>query len=288
MKVIKDSAVLIVRELFWSPLWTVSGRNGFHDGAAWVDLIGLANDFESELDVRGIRIPIHRGQVGWSQLKLAERWGWSRTKVKAFLKRLEKHGRITTEVDNDTTIITITNYCDYQDACLERLQEIARTRVELDPEENRENAAEMQQMSSRNALNKETNEQGIKKEEICAFPTYEQARAALTDAAEGYTADEVKEAWNHFEATKDPQGFWIKDHATVRDWRAAMRSRMLVGRRLRPAKNVAGEPTRERFWPPEWDSLDLESIKGIATGAAETGDGETLKKCQAWLAAHGQ
>ena len=39
-------------------------------------------------------------------------------------------------------------------------------------------------------------------------------------------------------------------------------------------------------WPPEWDAYDAEKIRGIATGAAASGEATTLKKCRAWLAAH--
>jgi len=288
MNGIKDGGVFLVRELFWKSLWTggCSRECGFHPGAAWVDLLGLANDCDSELVVRGIQIPITRGQVGWSQFELARRWGWSRTKVKAFLKRLEKDGRITIKTDNETTIITITNYCEYQDAALERMQEKARTRDALDPQPDAQRAAEVQQIISRKALNGGTGEQGKEKEEGDSTPTFEQACEFFKGNTQGYTRDEIKEAWSHFEATKHPDGWWMKERAKVVQWSSAMESRMLTGRKLTAGKNTAAPPTTERRWPTEWDEYDAEKIRGIATGAAANGDAPTVKKCRAWLEAH--
>lgn len=288
MQGINDGGVFLVREFFWKPLWTggCTRECGFHPGAAWVDLLGLANDRDSELDVRGIKIPIKRGQVGWSQFKLAQRWGWSRTKVKAFLKRLEKDGRITVKTDNETTIITLTNYCEYQDAALERMQEKARARAALDPQKHTGSAAEEQQKSSRKALNGGTGEQGKEKEEGDLTPTFEHACGFFEGNAQGYTRDEIREAWSHFEATRHPEGWWMKERARVVQWPPAMESRMLTGRKLTAGKNTAAAATAERQWPAEWGEYDAEKIRGIATGAAASEDGETVKKCRAWLAAH--
>jgi len=51
-----------------------------------------------------------------------------------------------------------------------------------------------------------------------------------------------------------------------------------------PKKNA--RPAVGGEWPPEWDAYDAEQIRGIATGAAASGEATTLKKCRAWLAAH--
>jgi DNA-binding MarR family transcriptional regulator len=277
-----DGGVWLVRDLFLSPLWTVGGV--FHRGAAWVDLLGLANECDAELEVRGIRVPIHRGQVGWSQFRLAERWGWSRTKVKAFLKRLEKEGRVTITTDNETTIITIVNYCEYQDAALERMQEKALAKTGPVSQMNVPKAADQQQNANRNALNWGTGEPGKKKEEEVFIPTLEQARETLQRQSEGYTPEEIKEAWSHFEATKDAYGSWTKDRARVRNWQAAMESRMLYGRKLAGSKNGV-QVAADIGWP-ECEGYNSEKIRAIAAGAAAEGDQATVKKCRAWLAAH--
>ena len=110
---------------------------------AWIDLLMLANYHDSEMSIRGIKFQIKRGQLGWSVVSLSERWNWSRKKVQNFLDRLEQANMVCQEVlPSDihkkgaaksenleqqkeqqigtakksplTTIITITNYEQYQ------------------------------------------------------------------------------------------------------------------------------------------------------------------------------
>jgi len=82
---------------------------------AWVDLLALANHKDSWYRCRGIRVEVKRGQVGYSETSLAERWKWSRTKVRAFLDELEKEQQIKHQKTNVTTLITIVNYHHYQE-----------------------------------------------------------------------------------------------------------------------------------------------------------------------------
>jgi len=79
--------ISIHRKIQDNPLW---GAEPFTKGQAWVDLIILANHKDSFLLIRGIRVDLKRGQVGWSEPRLAKKWQWSRTKVRGFLKMLEK------------------------------------------------------------------------------------------------------------------------------------------------------------------------------------------------------
>jgi len=59
--------------------------------------------------------PSHdRGQVGYSQKRLSERWRWSRTKTRKFLNDLEKEQQIKQLKSHSTTIIELINYKEYQ------------------------------------------------------------------------------------------------------------------------------------------------------------------------------
>jgi hypothetical protein len=90
----------------------------FTRGQAWVDLLMLANFETGYLRIGGELIEIKRGQCGWSQLKLAERWKWSRGKVDRFLDELSSNPidrKIELKTGNRNTIITICNYDRYQD-----------------------------------------------------------------------------------------------------------------------------------------------------------------------------
>lgn len=101
----------VSRRLLHHDLWLTEP---FTRGQAWVDMIGLTNHKDGFLRVRGILRPVLRGQLGWSEARLAERWQWSRTKVRAFLGELETSEQIKQQKDNQISIITILKYELYQ------------------------------------------------------------------------------------------------------------------------------------------------------------------------------
>lgn len=86
----------------------------FTRGQAFVDLFANAGHRPSSIRVRGIKVDLERGQLGFSELTLAERWKWSRGKVRRFLRELENDQMLAIKQDNKTTIITILNYDKYQ------------------------------------------------------------------------------------------------------------------------------------------------------------------------------
>lgn len=75
---------------------------------AWVDLLSLAR----WKDGGGLE----RGQLKMKQRTLAQRWNWSRSKVKRFLTQLEDQGRIVRDPQTGPkpTIVTVCNYDRYQ------------------------------------------------------------------------------------------------------------------------------------------------------------------------------
>lgn len=81
---------------------------------AWIDLLLLANHAKGYYSVRGVRIEVLRGQVGWGIDKISQRWKWSRGKVERFLNELETDRQIVRQKSNVTTLITINNYEKYQ------------------------------------------------------------------------------------------------------------------------------------------------------------------------------
>lgn len=107
------------RKIFENPLWF---KEPFTKAQAWVDLILLANYKDGELNIRGNKIKVKRGQVGWSELKLSERWRWSRGKVKRFFDELENGQQIIQQNGQQNgqqnirliNLISIVNYDKYQ------------------------------------------------------------------------------------------------------------------------------------------------------------------------------
>lgn len=100
------------RRIQQNPLWE---EKPFDRARAWLDLILIANYKEGYLLVRGNKITVKRGQVGWSELALAEKWGWSRGKIRRFLDELQQSKQIVQHKNRVTSLITIVKYELYQD-----------------------------------------------------------------------------------------------------------------------------------------------------------------------------
>lgn len=95
------------RKISNNEIWT---GEVFTRGQAWVDLLLLANHKDGYFYLRDHKINVKRGQVGWSIVKLAARWRWSRNKVKKFLNDLEKEQQIEQQQSYSTSIIQVINY----------------------------------------------------------------------------------------------------------------------------------------------------------------------------------
>lgn len=107
------------RQIMETPEWLAEP---FTRGQAWVDLLLLANHKTRYIRKRGILVAVERGQVGYSEEALAERWRWSRGKVRRFLSELARLSRISHKVSEKTipkntsvsSLICIINYEKYQ------------------------------------------------------------------------------------------------------------------------------------------------------------------------------
>jgi hypothetical protein len=91
----------------------------FTRGQAWLDLLLLTNSKPGHKMVAGERVDIDRGQCGWSTIKLAERWQWSRGRVLRYLNYLQE---VEHQIEHQNSrgknrrckVITILNYDKYQ------------------------------------------------------------------------------------------------------------------------------------------------------------------------------
>jgi len=82
---------------------------------AWVEMLMMANHQDNKFLLGNDLINLKRGQFVTSELKLMDRWGWSKTKVRNFLKILEEDNMIIKKSDKKKTTLTICNYSLYQD-----------------------------------------------------------------------------------------------------------------------------------------------------------------------------
>lgn len=86
----------------------------FAKGQAWMDLLLRANHEDVVKMVKGRPHKFEKGTVSISQRKLAEAWGWSRTKVIHFLHDLETTGMIEKKT-TDYTTIRLVNWDKFQE-----------------------------------------------------------------------------------------------------------------------------------------------------------------------------
>ena len=87
----------------------------FSKGQAWLDLVMMASHKDNKFVLGNELIQVSRGQFITSELKLMERWGWGKSKTRAFLQLLQDDGMIVKKSDRKKTTVNIVNYSDYQD-----------------------------------------------------------------------------------------------------------------------------------------------------------------------------
>jgi hypothetical protein len=98
--------------------------------AAWDDLILTANHNNKKFILGNEVIECERGELITSDRKLMERWGWSKSKVRAFLITLEKDSMVDIKRSQKKTTIKIHQYSDYQN--LETANKPTKDRKETD------------------------------------------------------------------------------------------------------------------------------------------------------------
>ena len=92
-------------------LWT---DKPFSKGQAWIDMLMLANHVDNKILLGNELIEIKAGSFITSEVKLAERWGWSRHKVRDFLYLLQQDKMIVKKSDSKRTTIFLLNYGNFQ------------------------------------------------------------------------------------------------------------------------------------------------------------------------------
>jgi hypothetical protein len=85
-------------------------KKPFSYGQAWAHIIMLANHKEGTVWVQGTPVKIKRGQLGWSKENLQKTFGWTRSKLRTFIKHLKSDHMISHDSAGKLSIITILNY----------------------------------------------------------------------------------------------------------------------------------------------------------------------------------
>jgi len=100
------------RKIKAHPFWQ-DGRT-FSRFEAWMDMLMSANGVKKTVPFRDEPIVVNRGSLLTSEVKLAERWGWSRNRTRRFLALCVKDGMIVNQKRHSRcSLITIVNYGAY-------------------------------------------------------------------------------------------------------------------------------------------------------------------------------
>jgi hypothetical protein len=118
----------------------------FTQREAWIWLIGEAAFKVRTKRIGSVTVELARAQVAASTRFMADKWGWSESRVRRFLKRLEADAMIDIATDAGVTVLTIRNYNKYQrvslpsDAVSDAHSDAAATqrRRKLEGKENKE------------------------------------------------------------------------------------------------------------------------------------------------------
>jgi hypothetical protein len=108
-----DGWVKLYRSVSENWVWN---ERPFSKGQAWLDLIILANHKDNKFPLGDEMVMVERGSFITSELKLMERWGWSKSKVRLFLNQLQNDSMIVKKTDRKKTTINIVNYSVYQES----------------------------------------------------------------------------------------------------------------------------------------------------------------------------
>ena len=101
------------RKIIDCVIW--SSPEPFDKRSAWIDLLLMANHEQRTIMLAdGTSQIIQAGQCFTSLEHLAERWFWSRNKVRRYLAVLSAQGMVTTTGTRRGTLLTIENWRIYQ------------------------------------------------------------------------------------------------------------------------------------------------------------------------------
>lgn len=191
--------VKIYRSLSEHWLWE---DKPFSKGQAWIDLLLLVNHSEKKALIDGRLETVSTGQTITSTRKLCDRWGWSNTKVRNFLKLLENESMISIKNDSKKTVINVVNYSVYQE------HENRKTTVERQTNDS--------QATEKHTNKNEKNEKN-EKNDIRRFtpPTYEQVSSYCSERNNNVDAQRFVD---HYQANG-----WMRGKTKMKDWKAAVR-----------------------------------------------------------------
>lgn len=197
-------------------------KKPFSEGQAWIDLLLMANHAERKVPIGNELVVLQPGTIITSERKLMERWGWSKTKVRAFIGILEQDKMVSKRTNHKQTVLIVEKYTIYQE------NETSQKPLE-------DQSKTSQKPHNKNVKNVKNDNNNI----YISFkpPTVGEVQAYCTERNNGVNA----ETFVNFYESKG----WMVGKNRMKDWKAAVRTWEKNNRSIEPKK------TRE-----EWDWLN--------------------------------
>jgi len=206
----------------------------FSKGQAWVDLLLSANHEDCKFPLGNQLVDAKKGDVITSELKLMDKWGWSKTKVRSFLSMLEKDSMLVKKTDSKKTTLSLTNYGVWQDS-----------QTAKEPQKNHLETAKRPLKdtinNSNNTNNSNNSNKGIYTPVQFKPPTIEEVKAYCLERQNN--VDENK--WHDFYSSKG----WMVGKNKMKDWKAAVRT-------WEHKDNQGGQSKPKPNRPKSFDAID--------------------------------
>lgn len=188
--------ISIHRKILQNGMWL---SEPFSRGQAWIDLLLLASHKPTYFYKRGVKIDLKRGQLGVSEVGLSQRWKWSRTKTRKFIKDLEKEQQIIQQKNNVTQVLTIINYDEYQ-----------QKEQQSGQQDGQQSGQQKDTFNNVNNVNKDNKSRGFIAPSAFEIDDYIKTRSIKIDGGEFL---------DYYQSIG-----WMRGKNKMKDWKAAVRT----------------------------------------------------------------
>lgn len=179
----------------------------FSEGQAWIYFLLRANHDCVKVPVGSDFITLEPGDFMTSEVKLAEAFGWSRTKIRRFISRLESDHMCVKKAASKGTVISVVNWALYQNPQTAKEQKKNSRRYSR-------RTAKEQQKNTDNNINNITIKQknNVNTAKADAFAVTQQQLQPLPDALIG----DIIRIWNSQNCTQNIQRIYADRLDNVR------------------------------------------------------------------------
>lgn len=196
--------IALYRSMRENWIWDIKPYDKTH---AWLDLILSANHQSKKITLGNELIDVERGSFITSELKLMERWGWSKSKVRAFLQVLQNEKMIVKKTDNKKTAIFVLNYDKYQNI-----------QTDKEPQKDHKKTTKRPQKDTNNNENNENNENNDISNKPIGFvpPSINEVKEYCDERGKGVNPERFIDFY-------ESKG-WMIGKNKMKNWKAAVRT----------------------------------------------------------------